>query len=436
MILLAAAVIAVGLALPARAEIRIQEVTSLGGVAAWLYEDHTIPILSLQASFRGGSVLDPEGREGAVSLMAGLLDQGAAHRDATAFAQAREALAARLGFRAERDSVDVSAQVLSENRDAALALLGDALARPRFDAEPLERLKARRLSRLRADETNPGALAGRTFRAAVFEGHAYARPPEGTLASVAALDAGAMRAAHAAALTRDRLQVAVVGAITAAELAPLLDRLFGELPASGPPLPPAAAPEAAGTVTVIDLDIPQTVVLFGTPGLARLDPDFVPAFVMNHVLGGGGFSSRLMQELRERRGLTYGIATWLVPDDLGPMLMGRFSTGNARADEAVALVRDAWAAMAETGVSEAELAAAKRYLTGAWPLRFDGNRRIAEQLIGMMTDGLPPSYLAERNALIEAVSVEDIARVARRLLDPAALTMVAVGRPQGLGGAR
>jgi zinc protease len=429
---LAGIFVLLAVALPARGEIAIQTVTSPGGITAWLYEDHSIPIIDLAASFQGGTVLDPEGREGAVALMTGLLEEGAGQRDATAFAEAREALAARFRFDAGLDSVDVSARMLSENRDPTLELMRGALTEPRFDAEALARVRGQMLSGLSADETDPETIASRAFYAAAFPGHPYARPRHGTPASVATLDAGAVRAAHAAALVRDRLRVAVAGDITAAELGPLLDRVFGGLPASGPPLPPVAVAQAAGDLQVVDLDIPQSLVLFGHGGIARLDPDFVAASVLNHIFGGGGFGSRLTDELREKRGLTYGVSTWLAPGDFGRLYMGRFATANARAAEALAIVRAEWRRMAEQGVTAAELETAKRYLTGAYPLRFDGNGRIADQLLGLMTAGLDPGYVARRNALVEAVTVDDIARVARRLLDPDALSVVVVGRPEGV----
>lgn len=431
-VLAAALILAAGASLPARGEIAVTTVTSPGGITAWFYENHAIPILSIEASFQGGAALDPVGREGAANLMAALLDEGAGDLDARAFAEAEEALAARLDFRAGRDSIGVSARMLTETRAPTLELLRSALVAPRFDAEAVERMRARMLSSLRADATDPGALAARAFDAEVFAGHPYARPAEGTPESVAAIDRAAIGDAHRAGLVRDRLRIAVAGDITPGELGPILDEVFGALPAGGPPLPSVAEVRAPGTVEVIDLDIPQSVVLFGEGGIARDDPDYIPAFVMDRILGGGGFSSRLMREVREKRGLTYGISTWLQPDDFGQLYMGRFSSANERAAEAVAIVRAEWRRMAEEGVTAEELVAAKRYLTGAWPLRFDGNARIAEQLLGLQTAGLGPDYLARRNALVAAVTVEDVARVARRMLDPARLTFVVVGRPEGL----
>jgi zinc protease len=417
---------------PAQAEMNIQPVTSPGGITAWLYEDHSIPILNIEASFRGGTVLDPEGQEGGVNLMTALLEEGSGDLDATGFAVARGSLASRFGFSSYRDSVSVSAQMLSENRDASIDLLSQALTEPRFDEVAFERVRGQVLSGLRSDETNPDHIAGQTYYADAFEGHAYARATDGTLASVAGLDTDAMREAHSRTLVRDRLLVAVVGDITAEELGPLLDRLFGGLPQSGPALPDVAEANLPGTLSVIDLDIPQSIVLFGHKGISRDDPDFIPAFVMNHILGGGGFGSRLTEELREKRGLTYGISTYLAPNDFGWLYLGRFSSANERVAEALEIVRAEWARMADEGVTDRELEDAKRYLTGAYALRFDGNGRIAGQLLGLQTARLGLEYVNNRNALVEAVTVEDIARVARRILLPDELTWVVVGRPDGV----
>jgi zinc protease len=429
-----AALLAMGLALPVRAEIAIQTVTSPGGIAAWLYEEHSLPIVNLAASFLGGAALDPPGQEGAASMMAALLEEGAGDLDATAFAEEGERLAAYMGIGVGRDSLDLWAQALTERRDAGAELLRSALVEPRFDADAVERVRQRMLASARSAETDPEAIAGKAFFADAFPGHPYAHPTDGTTESLAALDVAALRAARERTLVRDRLRVAVVGDITAAELGPLLDRIFGALPASGPPLPPVAVPETPGTVRVIDFDIPQSIVLFGQAGIARDDPDFIPFFVMDDILGGGGFGSRLMNEVRDKRGLTYGIGTWPDPGDFGWLYMGSFSSANARAAEALDIVRAEWRRMAEEGVTPEELEASKRYLTGAFPLRFDGNGRIAGQLLSLQVAGLDPDYVNRRNALVEAVTVEDVARVARRILDPDALTVVVVGRPEGLSG--
>lgn len=417
-------------AFPALA-IEIQPVTSPGGITVWLSEDHSIPMLTLEGSFRGGAALDPEGKEGAATLMSALLDEGSGDLDASAFAEARESLATRISFDASRDDIAVSARMLTENRDASAELIATALTEPRFDPDAVERVRGQLLSKLRSDETDPRALVGRAFFDAAFPGHTYSRPTDGTIASVTALDTGDLRAAETATLTRDRLSLAVVGDITPAELGPLVDKIFGALPASGPDLPPVATPALAGGIEVIDLDVPQSVVAFGVPGIPRDDPDFIPAFMMDYILGGGG-ESRLNEEVREKRGLTYGINTYLAPNDFGSLYMGHFASANARVGEAIDIVRAEWTRMAEEGVTEAELDAAKRYVTGAYPLRFSGAENIAGQLLRIQVAGLGLDYVNRRNGLVEEVTVADVSRVARRLLRPDLLTFVVVGRPENV----
>lgn len=429
---LAAACLLALAALPARAAIQITPVTSPGGLHAWLYEDHTLPMLTLRASFQGGAALDPAGKEGVCVLMTGLLEEGTGDLDSTAFAERREDLAAHFGFDCGRDDVSISFETLSENRDAAVDLLREALARPSFTPEAVERVRGQLLASLEDSASDPGDIASRAFFATAFPDHPYGHPADGTLDSVKALDRDDLVAAHDATMTRDRLRLAVVGDITPGELGPMLDRLFADLPAAGPALPPVAEPKLPGTLQVIDLDVPQSLVFLGQHGIARADPDFIPAFIMDYILGGGGLGSRLSTEVREKRGLTYGINTMLAPMDFGALYLGHFASANDRVAEAIRITRAEWARMAEGGVTDAELDAAKRYLTGAYPLRFSGNDKTAQQLLGIQVAGLDIDYVNRRNALVEAVTKEDVARVAKRLLDPAELTFVVVGRPAGL----
>lgn len=420
------------LAVPAHAATAIREIVSPGGIRVWVVEERSIPILSIEISFAGGASLDPADRPGAANLMAALLTEGAGGRDAVAFAEAVEAAALRLGASAGQDSLRVSATLLTANREASLALLGDVLARPRFDAEPLERVRAQVLSGIRSDATDPDAIAAARFAALAFPGDPYGRPREGTEASVAALVAEDLRAAHRALLVRSRARIGLVGDISAEEAGPLVDALLGALPETGPTLPPPVVPALTGGVSIVDFDTPQSVVIFAQQGVAREDPDFFAAYVLNHILGGGGFSSRLTEEVREKRGLTYGVYSYLSGRDRADLWVGGVASANDRVAEALAVIRAEWARMASEGVTEEELDAAKRYLTGAWPLRFDSNGKIANILVGVQEEGLSPDYVARRNAYVEAVTAEDIARVARTRLDPAALRFVVVGRPEGL----
>ncbi len=419
-------------ALPARAATDVVEVTSPSGITAWLVQENSIPMIAFNFHFEGGAALEPVDKLGVTNMMVGLLEEGAGDLDSLGFATRREELATRLRFRAGRDGISVSARVLSEFRDESLALLGLALKQPNFPEEAITRVRAQVVSNIRSDQTNPNTIAGRTFASRAFPDHPYSRPLNGTLETVATLTREDLLAAHARSLALNQLTVGVVGDISPEELGPVLDRLFSGLHKTGPVLPPPTAPIDAAETVVIDFDAPQSIVSFGHSGIPRDDPDFIAAYVANQVLGAGGYGSRLTEEVREKRGLTYGISSYLSPARLGSLFAGSVSSANNRVGEAIKVLRAEWARMDREGITEQELADAKRYLTGAYPLRFDGNGSIASILVGLQREDLPIDYIANRNGLIEALTLDDVNRVAARILKPEALRVVVVGRPEGV----
>lgn len=421
-------------ALPAKAEIAIQDVTTPGGIKAWLLEEHSIPFVALEVMIRGGSAIDLPETRGAINLMGALLEEGAGDLDARAFARARDDLAMSLSFDVSADALSVSARFLTENRDESLALLRSALTEPRFDPDAIDRVRAQVLSSLQSDLKDPQAIASQAFNALLYPGHPYANASQGAVETVSELTRDDLIRAHRRAITREGINVAVVGDITAEQLKPLLDALFAGLPEESPNLPGAADVNLPGGIKVVDFETPQSVVRFAQPGVPRDDPDFFAAFVLNHILGGGGFESRLMQEVREKRGLTYGIYSYLSIPDYAKIWAGGTASANDKVAETVRVIREEWARLRDTGVTQQELDDAKTYLTGSYALRFDGNGPIANIAVNMQFDDMPIDYIATRNDEINAVTLEDINRVARQLLDPDRLTFVVVGQPQGLQG--
>jgi zinc protease len=419
-------------ALPARAEIEVREITTPGGLDAWLVEDHSIPFVALELRFRGGGSLDPEGQRGVTNLMVGLLEEGAAEMDAQGFARASESLAANFNYSVNDDRVSVSARFLTENREQAVDLLRASLVDPRFDPDAIERVRAQVLSIIASAQTSPRAIVSQAFDSLVFGDHPYGSSLDGTVETVTALSRDDIAAAHRGALARDRIYISAVGDITEAELAALLDQLLGDLPETGAPLPGAADPNLPGGVKVTDFATPQSIVAFAQPGIDRDHPDFFAAYILNHILGGGGFESRLMTEVREKRGLTYGVYSYLADKDAAQLWMGSVASANDRVAEAIAVIRDEWASLHNEGVTPEELDNAKTYLTGAYPLQFEGNGPIADIAVGMQMEGLPTDYITTRNDKVNAVTLDDINRVARDLIDPEALTFVVVGQPEGL----
>lgn len=418
--------------LRAAAAVDIQEVTSPNGIKAWLVEEHSIPFVALELRFRGGGNLDAEGKRGVTNLMMGLLEEGTGDMDSRAFAKARDTLAASYRFDTDADTVSVSARFLTETKNQSMDLLRQALVAPNFDEAALDRVRQQVLTSIRSSQTDPNDIASRAFAAQVYGDHPYATEYEGTADSVTALTRDDIVAAHQNALTLDRVYVSAVGDITAEELGTLLDTLLTGLPETGPTLPDDAILSFDGETTVVPFETPQSVALFAQPGMERDDPDYFAAFILNQILGGSGFDSRLMTEVREKRGLTYGIGTYLIPRDHAELWVGQVASANDKIADAISVVRDEWTKLATQGVTAEELDQAKVYLTGAYPLRFDSNAAIARILVGMQMDDLPVSYVETRNDQMNAVTLEQINRVASELMQPDALTFTVVGQPAGL----
>ncbi len=425
-------VVSVFAALPLRAEVDIQEITTPGGIGAWLVEEHSIPFVALELRFRGGASLDLPEKRGASYLMSGLLEEGAGDYDARSFAAATESLAASFSYDVRDDTLSVSAKFLTENQDQAIALLKESLINPRFDPDAVERVRAQVISGIQSDLRDPRSIASTEMGRRVYGVHPYAFNYQGSVESVSTLTREDIIASHQATMVRSRVFASAVGDITARELEGILDFLLQDLPETGPDLPSDAKLSFDGQTHIVDFETPQSVVVFGQPGLGLEDPDFFAAYILNVILGGGGFESRLMHEVREKRGLTYGVYTYLADKDQAQVWMGSVSSANDRVAEAVAVIRDEWKRLRDHGVTQQELDDAKTYLTGAYPLRFDGNGPIARIMVGMQMDNLGTDYIATRNDQVNAVTLDDINRVARDYLSPDELTFVVVGRPEGL----
>jgi zinc protease len=413
--------------------VEIQRVVSPGGIEAWLVNDPTVPIISLNFSFRGGAALDPKGKEGLAHMVSGLLDEGAGDLDSTAFQSALKDISASISFDAGLDRFGGSMRTLSRNRDAAFRLLRLAVTAPRFDPEPVARIRSQLIAGLLANLENPRRIAGRMWFKTVFPDHPYGRPVNGVQDTIKQLTVADLRGFVARRFARAGLVIGVVGDISREELGRRLDEVFGALPAK-----PASAdlPDVTfsgqGRVIIVRKQIPQSIVIFGQPGIKRDDPDYYAAFVLNHVLGGGGLTSRLTEEIREKRGLVYSVYSYLNPMEHGGLIMGGLGTQNARVTKSLDIVRAEWRRIAENGIGADELASAKTYINGSFPLRLDSGSRIARMLVAIQARKLGIDYLNRRPELINAVTGDDVRRVAQRLFDARKLTVVVVGDPKGL----
>jgi len=417
-----------------KAALDVAVVRTPGGFTVWHVEDHSLPLIAAHLVFRdAGASQDPPGKEGLATFVSGLLDEGAGSLDSEAFQQRLDDLSIKLNFAADRDRFTVALATLTENRAEAFDLMGLALTRPRFDDDAVERVRNQMRAMISQGDESPSQVARRAWYAATFPGHPYARPLEGTSESVGRILRADLQDFAATRFAQDNVIVAVVGDIEAGELGVLVDKALAPLrkKASLAPVPPAQANPPAG-IRIIERPVPQSTVYFGHGGIRRDDPRWYAAYVMNYVLGGGGFASRLVNEVRERRGLAYSVASYLQPFDHGGLFVGAVGTKNERVGESIQVIRQEIEKIVAEGITAEELEDAKTYLTGSYPLTFNTSRNIAAQLAAIQAEGFGPDYVQKRNGYIEAVTLDDANAAARALLHPDKLFWVVVGQPRGV----
>ena len=405
----------------------VQTLAAAKGEEVWYVEDHSLPMIAMSATLPAGSDYDPADKAGLAAFAAALFDEGAGRMNAEAFKKAENDRGIQLSFSAGRDGATVSLVTLSAHASEAFRLLGLALAHPRFDDSAIARVRAQILASLKQDNQDPASVASRGFFREFFHGHPYGHAVDGDAASIAAIARADLVNFARTHWTRGDLKIAVSGDVDAKNLKALLASAFGALPDKVPPPVPMTRGMGAPGVHVIAMDVPQPNVVFGLPGLLRSDKDFIPAYVANYILGGGGFSSRLMNEVREKRGLTYGISTGLVPMAKAGLWIGQVASKKASVRETIKVTRQTIRTFVDNGPTAKELADAKTYLTGSLPLAFASNTGIVAQLNVFQTEHMPVDYVAKRNALINAVTLDDVRRVSKRLFDPSRLTIEVAG---------
>jgi zinc protease len=423
--LLAAIFLTLPAVLPASAAVKIQQVKSDRGITAWLVEDYSVPIISIKFAFRGGTTQDPVGKEGLVNLMTGLFDEGAGDLDSDAFQSRLDDAGAEMSFDAGRDALYGSMRMLAEEKDGALELLRLAIEKPRFDQAPVDRIRGQVVAGIMANSRDPETAAQLSWSKALYGDHPYSRQDEGTQESLATITPGDLRALHSKLFARDNLIVGVVGAIDAETLKTELDKLFGGLPEKSQLAPVPDVQPKLGREIDVTYDLSQTTLRFAFPGVARDRPEYFAAYLMNHILGGGNFTSRLFQEVREKRGLAYSVGSGLVNYDHSAVLAISTATRPDRAAETVQVIRDEVKRMAEKGVTADELAAAKKYVIGAYAINnLNNSSSIANTLVGLQLDRLGADYIERRVDLINRVTLDEVQAEARKLLSVAPSIMV------------
>jgi zinc protease len=416
---------------PAHA-VDIQEVKgSKSGVKAWLVENHKLPIIAMRFAFQGGSEQDTADKQGLAALTMRALTEGAGTFDAAAFQQQLADKSITIGFSAERDMLSGGLKCLSVDKETAFDLLRLSLTEPRFESTDIERLRAQQLSGIKQQFSNPGWQARYALLSQLFAGHPYSQRRLGTLQTLPSLTRDDIKTFAANHLARNTLTVAVAGDITADELSVALDKIFADVPAK-------ARLKFVGDVQEMK-EFPsilvrrkgtQTELLFAMPGPKRSDPDYYATEVANYILGGGGFASRLMQDVRDKSGLTYGISTDVSSSQHAGLIVGHTAVDNPKTAEALEVIRENMRRFHDDGPTLQEVVAAKDYLTGAMPLMLTSTDKIAGLMVHMQRENLGRDYLDRYVNIIRSVTERDIERALTRFFNPEKLTLVMVGLPE------
>ncbi len=416
---------------PSFAAAKVQRLVTPGGIEAQFVQDATVPVIAMEYAFGGGAAQDPKDRSGTANMVASLMDEGAGDLDSAAFRERMERRAIELSFNAQRDYLRGSLRMLKENRDEAFDLARLALTSPRFDAPDIERIRTQILSGLRRETTNPNALATRKFLEVAFGDHPYSRSSNGNLVDVPKISVDDIKAYKNRIVAKDTLKIAVVGDIDPDALAKLLDKTFGALPAKADLVTiPDVTVTKPPKKEFVTLDVPQTVITFGTPGLKRDDPTFMAAYIVNHILGGGTLSSRLYHEVREKRGLAYGVSSSLIWMQRSGLWIGNTATRADRATETIDTVTAEVKRLADEGPSQKELDEAKSYLKGSQMLALDTSSKLASALLQYQLDRLPIDYIEKRNSIVDAVTLDQAKAAAKRLWADGLLSVVVGRAPQ------
>jgi zinc protease len=410
----------------ALAGVAIEHWTTSAGSRVYFVATRALPIVDIQVDFAAGSMFDPPGKPGLAALTRSLLDLGAGQRDETAIAEDLADIGARLGGGADTDRASIAVRTLAaaDKREVALDILRAVISRPLFDAAILEREKARTIAGLKEAMTRPDSIGGKAFWEALYPEHPYGR--QATPESVATFSREDLVAFHARHYTAAGASIALVGHLSRAEAERIAEALSASLPGgSAPPLPAPPGASQKG-LKAIAHPASQAHISIGLPAIERGHPDFFPLLVGNYTLGGGGFVSRLMKEVRDKRGFAYSVYSYFAPlKHPGPFQIG-LQTKRSQAGEAIKVARDVLEGFVAHGPSDEELIAAKANLTGSFPLRLDSNRKILDNVAVIGFYGLPLDYLDHYQRKVQAVTAAEVKAAFARHIRPDALTIVTV----------
>jgi zinc protease len=415
-------------AAPTAAPLAHREVLA-NGIVLLVAERPAVPIVAVRVFTRAGAALDPPGKAGLANLTGATLTRGTARRSGPELDAAIEFVGGSVEAGAGRDGLTVSVAVLKKDLDLGLELLQEVLLSPAFPEAEVKRKVGQIQAAIKRSEEHPEAVASRALAPLVYDGHPYARPVEGTAASVGALTRDDVVAFHRDHVRPDTAIVAVVGAVTVDEARQAIQRRLGGWKAPPGPAPAVADVPAmpAPQERTIPRDLTQATILMGRQAIRQTDPDYFPLAVASYLLGGGS-ASRLYGRVREEGGQAYSVYSYVSPARHGAAFMVGTQTRTDEAPKVVAVIRDELARMTKEPVSDRELALGKSYLIGSFPLRLDTSSKVADFLVAVEANGLGLDYADRYRANIARVTAADVQRVAAKFFPPDTFSRVIVGK--------
>jgi zinc protease len=418
---------------PQPSRINVEEIKSSNGISAWVVETHEIPVVSVSLAFKkAGTVADPNGYYGLAQFLADILDEGSGESDSQAFKKFLLKNNIELSIKADSDAFLITFRTVKKNVGEAFYMLKNILTKPRFDESAISRVKNQLQAMLEQALHNEHTLGSQELNSILYGNHPYGRKLQQIIQELPRITAHELRQFMKERFARDQLLIAVVGDICKEELKEYLDKTFAELPAKAAPLDiQSPTLPTKGSTTIVPLNIPQSLVRFAQPNIPRKDRDWYAAFVLTKILGDGEYESRLWDEIREKRGLAYEIEASISWSEYASLIIGGTATKNTNVKEVIQIIKKVWTDMIE-GATQSELDFVKRRLIGNFALKLSSTLKIAKALLAYQIDDLGIDYINKRNEIIAAITLEDINRVAKRILHPDQLTFVICGEPTSL----
>ena len=394
---------------------------------ALLFSDHSVPIIAIDFAFPMGSAFDPAGKHGLANLTSAMLTEGVDGYDALSYKKELESHAVQLSFSANRDFLTGRVQFLSNQTNDAVRLTRLSLLSPMINPDDLKRIKRQQNSYFDYKEQTPKLLAQDLWWQTAFSGHPYSHPVDGTRESIAGINVKDIKSFLQSCISLNNLTVGIAGDANEKQAQLILNDLFNGLQPVGncPAMQPFG--KIVGQTVHLTKNLPQSVAYFGHSSIKRSDPDFYSMMVVDYILGSGSFSSRLMDEVREKRGLTYGIGTNLSDTLTGPLILGQVASAADKIEQALSLTKTIWQDVAKNGITQQELNDAKTYLNGSFPLQQDNTKSLSALMLYMQQQNLPIDYLDKRAELINTVTLNQANSMAKRILHADNLVIAVVG---------